>query len=50
MTFPARDAAVTFDLVARAGWKNGSVRVANDMCNNGTGHVDVGRFRPVSAR
>jgi hypothetical protein len=42
-----RDAAVTFGLTARAGWGKKSVPVANDMCNDGTGHIDVGRFRPV---
>ena len=42
-----RDASVTFDLDARAGWKNRSVAVSsNEMCNDGTGHIDVGRFRP----
>ncbi len=42
-----RDAAVTFGLAARAGWRTRSVPVANEMCNDGTGHIDVGRFRPV---
>lgn len=42
-----RGAAVTFGLAAHAGWGNRSVPVANEMCNDGTGHIDVGRFRPV---
>ena len=41
-----RGAAVTFDLGARAGWRNRSVPVANEMCTDGTGHIDLGRFRP----
>jgi hypothetical protein len=43
-----RGAAVTFDLRARAGWANGSVAgTSNEMCNDGTGQIDVGRFQPV---
>jgi hypothetical protein len=42
-----RSAAVTFGFAARAGWGTRSVSVMNEMCNDGTGHIDVGRFRPV---
>lgn len=41
----SRDRNVVFDLTARVGWRNRSVRVAGSMCDDGSGQIAVATFR-----